>query len=382
MQQRARIGVAGTGFIATDFTGLALRHHPELEISSVLTRRPLAALRDFPAAERLTQSVDAFLEACDLVFECSGDPIHAAMVVHRAFEAGKPVVTMNTEFHVTVGSWFVGKGYLTEAEGDQPGCIAALAASAVSMGFQPLVYGNMKGFLRHDPPRSDMEYFAQRTGCSVSQITSFTDGTKLQIEQALVGNALGATITRQGMEGLREGDVFAAGARLGELATSLGRPITDYTLHGGSVPGVFVVCRHDEEEFAPLRHLKMGEGPYYTLVRNYHLCAFEAFATIRATLDGAPPLLNNSATPELGVAALAKRELSAGTRIERAFGGEEVRGEVVRLEDAPSHVPIGLLSGAVLRHGVETGAMLSWSDVDLPDSFALDCVRALRGIDA
>ena len=46
---------------------------------------------------------------------------------------------------------FVERGLLSEAEGDQPGCLAALAEDAVATGFQPLVYCNMKAFLNRDP---------------------------------------------------------------------------------------------------------------------------------------------------------------------------------------------------------------------------------------
>ena len=40
--------------------------------------------------------------------------------------AGRPVVTMDSELQVTTGSYFVGQGYITEADGDQPGCLARL----------------------------------------------------------------------------------------------------------------------------------------------------------------------------------------------------------------------------------------------------------------
>jgi len=143
---------------------------------------------------------------------------HGTSVIERAFEAGLKVVTVNAELQVTTGSYLAGKGFLTEAEGDQPGSLAALREDALQMGFEPLVYGNMKGYLNHDPSPEDMAYWANRQGISIDQTTSFTDGTKVQIEQVIIGNGLGATITRQGMEGL-------ASTNLDDSAVLRSRPI-------------------------------------------------------------------------------------------------------------------------------------------------------------
>ena len=41
-----------------------------------------------------------------------------------------------------------------------------------------------------------MLHWSRRNGISLPMVTAFTDGTKLQIEQALVANGLGATIAR------------------------------------------------------------------------------------------------------------------------------------------------------------------------------------------
>ena len=48
----------------------------------------------------------------------------------------------------------------------------------------------MKGFLNHHPTPGEMRYWAKRQGISLRQVTSFTDGTKIQIEQAFVAMLL------------------------------------------------------------------------------------------------------------------------------------------------------------------------------------------------
>ena len=90
-----------------------------------------------------------------------------------------------------------------------------------------------------------------------------------------------------------------------------------------------------------------------------------------------PSLLNNSATPTIGVAAVAKRSLEAGERIESGIGSFQVRGEAVRFRDEPNHLPIGLLYGATVTRPMEPDQMLTLDDVDLPDSYARDITLAL-----
>lgn len=377
MSHPSKIGIVGTGFIARGFARVVHHHANDLQLTSVLTRRPIADIKDFPLPELLTTSTQELIDKSDLIVECSGDVLHATQVIDQALKADKPVVTMDSEFHVTTGSYFADKGLLTEAEGDQPGCIAALREEAVQMGFTPLVYGNMKGFLNHHPTPEEMAYWSAKQGISIEQTTSFTDGTKIQIEQAFVGNGLGATITKPGLEGPRAEDIRATAAELGRIAAELGQPITDYMLAPGQFAGVFVTARHDESERGALAYLKLGEGPYYTLFRTYHLCQYEIVKTVRRVLTGGGVLLNNSSNPTLSVAAIAKTELAPGAPIKRAIGGFQVRGEAVKIADARGHVPIGLLQNAVVTRRVEPGQVISFDDVELPPSLALDVARPI-----
>lgn len=364
----SRVGIVGTGFIAMGLCML-VRTSADLTVSRVLTRRAVDTVSNLVGVP-LTRSLDDLLENSDIIVECSGDIMHASNVVNAAQAVGLPVVTMGAEFHVTVGSYFCSRGVLTEAEGDQPGSIAALHEEAVSMGFEPLVYGNIKGFLNHNPSEKDMVYWAGRNGISVPQVTSFTDGTKLQIEQALVANGLKADIVQPGMLGLEGLPLDDAGLILGQEAKMLGNSISDYVLNPKLPAGVFITAEHPTERPEVLRYLKLGDGPYYTLLRPYHLCHLEMPRTIRRVLDGRGPLLNNSPTPRVNVVAIAKKDLPAGHRIGTAIGGSEFRGEAMRYtqcEDAP---PIGLLTGARLKHSVAAGQIVSASDVDIPDSLA------------
>jgi predicted homoserine dehydrogenase-like protein len=371
-----RVGIVGTGFIAE---GL-LRMVPTCDgfaLGRVLTRRPGGTVENIDT-ELLTSSIQELVDASDIVVECSGDVVHATDVVNAALEAGKKVVTLNSELQVTVGSHFCDRGLITEAEGDQPGSLAALANEAAGMGFRPLVYGNMKGFLNHTPTPDDMDYWSKRNGISVVQVTSFTDGSKLQLEQALIANGLGATIARRGLMGLRDEELQVSANKLAAVAKGMGRAISDYVMNGALPPGVFVVVEHPFERPEVLRYLKLGDGPFYTLVKPYHLCHLEMMKTIRDVASGAGPLLNNSSAPTVNVAAVAKRDLDRGTPIPHAVGGFTVRGEAVSFAEEPSAVPIGILDRARIVRRVEKEQVLTWDDVEIPESLASRVARSLH----
>ncbi len=364
-----KLGLVGTGFIATGLLGLAAAR-TDLRVTGVLTRRPPAVVRNV-RAEILTRDADALVAEADLIVECSGSVRHATDVVAAAVAAGKPVVTMNSEFHVTVGSYFSGSGLVTEAEGDQAGSLAALSEEVRAMGFEPRIFGNTKGFLNLAPTREEMTYWAGKQGISVEQVTSFTDGTKVQIEQAFVANGLGGTILARGMAGPKVPTLADGVASLWAKAVELDVPCADYLVTPQWPGSIFIAATHPTADPAALRYFKMGNGPHYTIVRPYHLCHLEIFKTIDRVRRGGGVLLENGALPRVSVATVAKVDLPAGTRIARGIGSFQVRGEAVLIAEEPDHVPIGLLEDAVLRTSVQAGQTLTWADVDVPDSLAL-----------
>lgn len=371
---KPRIGYVGTGFIVREVMSV-VRRTLDVFTSKVLTRRAFDTVQGFDR-ESLTHSIDELIDSSDVVFEATGDPIHASIVVEKALAVGRPVLTMNSELHVTTGSFFHGLGFLSEALGDQPGTLAALQREAVAMGFEPLAYVNIKGFLNLDPAPEEMEYWSKRQKLSLPEVISFTDGTKLQIEQALVANGLGADIAEEGLIGGRLTDLFETDY-LARAARASGGPISDYVVAPGAPPGVFVLADHDAHErlpyYGPYQKLRTREDGAYLLLRAYHLCGLEVARSLSALLRGdREPLLSNGADPRISVAAVAKRPLAADTVLERGIGSYRVRGSCVRTADRPRHVPIGLLAGARLRRRVEAGAVLDFDDVELPESRALE----------
>ena len=379
LNRKHRIGLVGTGFIGSGLARL-IKSSPDFEISNVLTRRDSANIDGFNA-DLITNSINQLVDNADIVFESSGDVVHATEVVLAATNAHKKVITINSEFHVTTGSFFTRRGdFVTDADGDQPGCLARLNQDVVGMGFKPMAYVNIKGFINHNPEQKEMEYWSKLQKLSLEQTVSFTDGTKLQVEQAFVANALNATIAPGGMTGARVESLNDMDY-LVRLAEAAGEPISDFALCKGAPPGVLIVAKSDEADYlgdyTPVKPLRTKDGLAYILLRPYHLCHFEGLNTARKVIHGESMLINNSAKPRLTVVAIAKRKIAQNEIIERGAGGFDVRGIAVHMQDYKNAVPICLLTHAKVVRELAPDQVVSFDDVIIDESKALEIYKQI-----
>lgn len=375
IDKKTSVGIVGTGFIATGLAQVLL-NASDLAISKILTRRDPASINTLPQ-ELLTNSVNELIDSSDIIVECCGDPIHATDVISEIVKTDTKVLTVNSEFHVTTGSYFTKRGhFVSEADGDQPGCLARLKIEALGMGFDPVAYVNLKGFLNPDPTIEEMEYWSKKQQLALDQVVSFTDGTKLQIEQAFVANGLDATIAQDGMIG-ETVDSLNDLDYLVEASDKAGAPISEYLLCKGSPPGVLIVAKNEEADrlpgYLPFSRLKTTNDSAYILLRNYHLVHLEVCNTIRNVLNGEGMLLTNSTNPAITVAAVAKRDMKVGEAIKKGAGGFDVRGHAVQMNEHKTAVPICLLQQTPLVRNVARGQIITFEDVDLKATTALDC---------
>ncbi|CAN5509815.1 SAF domain-containing protein [soil metagenome] len=373
MQQnnkQIRVGIVGTGCIGR---GLArvISKRKDMTVAGLLTRRK-GKIEDLAVSQELVTLIPEILfEKSDLIVVSTGDPLYSTDIIDLAFTYDLPVVTMDADTQVVSGSWLSQRGFITESEGDQPGCLAALKEEVELMGFKPIVYGNIKGFLNQNPSLEDMTFWAKKQGFSLNSVTSFTDGTKLQIEQCLVANGFGAEIARQGLIGERVTELENGAMALANEAGSLGKVLSDYIISRESPPGVFIAATHHEDLSSGLKTYKMGDGPYYLLYRPIHLCYFEIPKTIHRAYYSQNVLLSNGTRPKISVGAVAKDKISRGTHISKGIGSMELRGEAIELKENPIHIPIGLMDNVVFTNNIEPGQVITFDDVDVPESKAL-----------
>src|SRR5690606_16069789 len=78
----------------------------------------------------------------------------------------------------------------------------------------------------------------------------------------------------------------------------------------------------------------------------------------------------------VSVASIAKKKLSAGSFISKGTGSMEIRGEAITIGQQPDHVPVGLMSQVHIKRAIEPGQIITFDDVDLPESMALDAWMA------
>jgi predicted homoserine dehydrogenase-like protein len=257
----------------------------------------------------------------------------------------------------------------TAASGDEPGVCKMLYEMAASLGFEIVCLGKGKNNvidLEATPENCREE--AERRGMSAKMLSAFKDGSKTMVELAAISNATGLVPDVPGMHG--------AAADVQELnrvfvpqqdGGVLSRPgCVDYST-GRVAPGVFaVVASPDSRIRLDMRFLSMGEGPYYTLYRPFHLCNVETpISVAEAVLYGEATIVSKRFVSE--VVTLAKRDLRPG-EVAGQIGSPDILGRTYRWEQARSlaAIPLGLATGGQVLRPIAKGEMLTW------DNFAPD----------
>ncbi len=306
----------------------------------------------------------------EAVVESSSSVASAIGPAHSALRHGKHLILMNSELDLTFGPLLAREArahgvVCTSADGDQHGVLARVLRDLARWGFAPVMAGNIKGFLdrRADPtsiaPEADKRRLDHR------MCAAFTDGSKLNIEMALVANAFGMRTPAPGMTGPRA-------ARVEEVLTLFdfdrlwggGAPLVDYILGAEPGGGVFAVGHCDDPyQRGMMAYYKMGDGPFYLFTRPYHLCHIEAMETVLDAAAGRALL-----TPDHGfstnVFAYAKRDLKAGERLD-GVGGYTCYGLIENTADdaADPGIPLCLAEDVVLTRPVPRDGKIPLADI-------------------
>ena len=342
---------------------------PEIGDGQILvTTNSLAVLKQNDVLK-----LDAFAEATNSI-------AGACEYCLAAIEGGMHVVLMNAEVDLVYGPLLqheaAQKGVVVTSDaGDQHGVLMTMIEEIEMWGFDIVQAGNIKGFLdRYATPES-IRPEAEKRRLDPVQCCAYTDGTKLNIEMALLSNALDLPPFVDGMEGPRCQDVTEV-LDLFDFDAYEGKGRVDYVLGAEPGGGVYVVGRCDDEFQHPyLWYYKLiAKKPYYLFYRPYHLCHLETTGAIaKAVLYGQPIL-----TPEAGwiadAYAYAKSDLKAGQKVHHGIGGAEAYGLIRPCADArpEDHLPIAHLEGEgdqlpVLKRDIAKDEPIRVSDVEFPD---------------
>ena len=350
-----RVGVIGAGYVGRGLAHL-LHRLDGFRCALVVNRTPeraVEALRfagasdvavvDTPdaAREAIGRGVPAVtadpavaiaLDELDVLVEGTGSLDYGAGVVVAALAAGRRASSPSTprSTRPSAGSCIAAAaahgGVYTICDGDQPGVLMRTVDRVQQMAFEPVVAVNCKRHLDVHQSSAESAAYAARDATSLSLTVAAGDGTKMNIEQAVVANLTGMPPECRGMRGIPTTlehalvDVLAAIDRDG---------VVEYTLGGDFGAGVFVIARAPEPDAVEtaLRFYKLGAGPEYLVFNPYTLVQFDMPRSIaEVALDG-DPLWSPVGPPVADVVAVAKRDLRPGDVLD-GIGGDCCYGQI------------------------------------------------------
>lgn len=318
------------------------------------------------------------LESIDALVEATGVTEVGAQVAWHSIMHKKHVVMLNVETDVTVGLILsqlaekMGCVY-TVSTGDEPGVCKQLYDFASLLGFEVVCLGKGKN--------NPIDYYATPESCRVEaegkgmnpkMLAAFKDGTKTMVELTAIANATGLIPDVPGAHGasvdvLDLNKVLVPKEDGGILSR---RGCVEYSI-GKVAPGVFaIISTPDIHIRSDLKFYTMGDGPYYTLYRPFHLCSIETpQAVAEAVIYGEAVLKPQHIVAE--IVSIAKRDLKAGERVD-GIGGYDFFSRIYTVEDAKAlrGIPMGLTPGGRVYKDVVCGEPLTTENF-APDSTQL-----------
>ncbi len=400
-----RVGLIGAGFMGRAITQQFYTPLPGMRLVAISSRRPEAGQRAFAeagATNVVTTDNPEYVAQClaanrpvvvqdpqrlceadgiDVIIEVTGDIETSARTVLQAINFGKHVVLMNAELDATIGP--ILKVYadragvvITNTEGDEPGVAMNLYRFVKTIGYQPVMAGNIKGF--YDPRRNPdtQRGFAEKTKQSVKMVTSFADGTKLSMETCIVANATGLQAGQRGMFGPRCAHVKDVLQHF-TPEQLLEKPLVDFVLGAEPGSGAFVVGYNDNPHKAHyMNYFKLGDGPLYVFYTPFHLPHLEVAVTVGRAALFQDAAVTPRGAPVCDVVTVAKRPLKAGETLD-GIGGFTCYGMIDNADVATDGnlLPMGLSEGCRMIRDVAQDQALTYADVELPPNRLCDQLR-------
>ncbi|MEL6726438.1 MAG: NAD(P)-dependent oxidoreductase [Pseudomonadota bacterium] len=399
-----QVGLFGAGFMAKGIVNQVTRYTPGMRIAVICNRTLAAARKTYEVAGidasdvvecetsdqvddairngkyAITSSVDAVNASAgvEIVIESTGHVEYGAKVTLSAIEHGKEMVSMNVELDATVGPILKHKAdqagvILSGCDGDQPGVQMNLYRYVQTLGLKPILCGNIKGLQdRYRNPTTQAE-FAKTWGQTPHMVTSFADGTKISMEQAITANATGMKVAQRGMIGIEYRGHVDEMVEMYDLdqMRSLGG-IVDYVVGAAPSPGVYVFAEaQDPTQAHYLNYGKLGKGPVYSFYVPWHLTALEVHISAARVALCRDTVIAPTLTPTVECIATAKIDSKTGETLD-GLGHYMTYGQCENYDIAEREnlLPMGLAEGCRLKSDLKKDQVLTWDDV-IPPSGSL-----------
>ncbi len=390
-----RIGLAGTGFIGgglmremavmKEFTPSVILYHRKESIEKQNATCEPAFIIDYcetaeevKAAEEAghvaaVTSVNLMFEATlDLVVDATGQEEVGAELAYQAIDH-KVHVSASPEIDITIGPFLSRfaeeKGVVYSGfSGDEPGEIMNLSSYVKFSGLDIVAAGKFKRFIDRYSNPTTVEKWATLYKQNAIKLSSFADGTKMNIEMGLVANATGLIPDVPGMNS-PEGTLETV-AQLMQLKKDGGvlnkTGVIEIVKGVEPTGGVFVVAHTDNPQMIhDMKYYKMGDGPNYLFYKPYHLCVFEMLIGFAKIVVLKRPVIKPLSERQADVIPYAKKNLVAGEKLD-AIGGYTFYGLLEAKEDIrkSNYVPISVVAGCRLKRDVQKDEIITFNDIE------------------
>lgn len=335
----------------------------------------------------VTENMQALAAAgrIDVVIDATGNPNTGTLFALEVMKNGKHLVMLNVEADITIGRFLREEArkagvVLTGAAGDEPACTLELIGFARSLGLGIVACGKGKNNplnIKAMPEQYESE--ARERNMNARMLVEFVDGSKTAIEMVAIAQATGFAPDVPGMHGpTATRDELASVLIPKEDGGLLSRKgVVDYSIGKGVAPGVFCIVEGRHPRVTErLIDLKLGKGPYFTLMRPYHLTSLEVpLSAARAVMFRQPDLVPLD-RPVAEAVAVAKRDLGAGDTM-GMIGERDYRGFATSWADARHRrlIPLGLAEKAKVVKPVKAGEMLTYDNCVPDDSLVVTQIR-------
>ena len=401
-----RVAMVGAGYMSQCIALQIIQATPGMRLVAISNRTPSKAeqvYRDAGVVDTVRATSAAALEdaigrnqyvvtddpsiiwnagSVEAVIEVTGDPEFGTRVAYESLRQGKHVIMLNAEVDASVGP--ILKTYADRAgvvysytDGDEPGVMMNLFRLVESMGCQPMLVGQLKGMLdRYRTPATQRE-FAEKFNVNAAIVASFADGSKLNLESAIMGNATGFAPALRGMHGHPCAHVKDLMGKFSIEDFKHGG-LVEYVLGAEPHTGAFVMAYNED----PIRgkllgYLKMGQGPFYMFYTPYHLPPMQLPHSVARAVLFNDPTITPKGAPTCDTIAYAKRDLKAGERLD-GMGGYTNYGLVDKYEICRrgNFLPMAVSLDCVMKRDMPKDQPITYADVDLPRDRIVDRLRA------
>ncbi|MCJ7648286.1 MAG: homoserine dehydrogenase [Candidatus Lokiarchaeota archaeon] len=388
------------GIIGTGFTGKAILYQSEITpkincvvISDKKIERAiscakslgkdylvvgnLADMHNAIKSGKLAICIDSILttqcELIDVFVDVTFDVADGLKYAKSAIENHKHIVMYNSEADSIFGPYLSGlaekEGVVyTSGDGDQHTALKRLINEIEFWGFKNVMAGNMKGYLdRYSNPTSIIPE-AEKRNLDYKMCASYTDGTKLNIEMALIANSIGGITITPGMKGPRLKDIYDIFSIFDfEKIWDGSTPVVDYVLGAYPAGGVYVIGFNNQPyQMEKLAYYPspLGDGPFYVFHRPYHLGHFEVMKTIAEVFLDKWAILKPSFGLKTNVYAYAKKPLYRGEILD-GIGGYATYGLIENCSDNLTEpgLPICLAENVSMKKDVQKDEKIYLKDI-------------------